>query len=311
LHADCDEFYLQERSARNPISPERRPMSHPPRRIDHAVFAVRDLEAAALFYRRLGFQVGARNRHPWGTENRLIQLGTSFIELITVGPAAAAIPDFEPGRFSFGAFVRDYLSRREGFAMLALQSEDAKADAASFCREGLGAFEPFSFERTGRRPDGSEAPLAFTLAFAQPPGAPSVGFFTCQHHFPQNFWNPLLQRHENGASAIAEVGLISAHPQRYQDFLCALSRSCAVRDERGGLSIRLRDTRLTVASAEPAEADLQLHSVTIRVPDLSAQADRLEKGEVGFAASRTGLAIPAESAFGVAIRLESRDLSAS
>lgn len=281
-------------------------MSHPPRRIDHAVFAVHDLEAAALFYRRLGFQVGARNRHPWGTENRLIQFDTSFIELITMGPEAEAISDFEPGRFSFGGFVRDYLSRREGFAMLALQSEDAKADAAAFAREGLGACEPFSFERTGDRPDGSEAPLAFTLAFAQPPGAPPAGFFTCQHHFPQNFWNPLLQRHENGASAIAEVGLLAAHPQRYQDFLCALSRSCAERSDRGGLSIRLRDARLTVASVEPVEADLQLHSVTIRVPDLLAQADRLEKGRVAFAATRTGLGIPAESAFGVAIRFAPR-----
>lgn len=284
-------------------------MSPRPRRLDHAVFAVHDLEAAALFYRRLGFQVGARNRHPWGTENRLIQFGNSFIELITVGRDAGAIPDFEPGRFSFGAFVRDYLSRREGFAMLALQSEDAKADAAAFSRDGLGAFEPFSFERTGRRPDGSEARLAFTLAFAQPPGAPSAGFFTCQHHFPQNFWNPLLQRHENGASAIAEVGMISGHPQRYQDFLCALSGSCAQQGERDGLSIRLRDARLTVASAEAAGADLQLHSVTIRVPDLSVRADRLEKGQVAFSATRTGLGIAAESAFGVAIRLESQDLS--
>lgn len=284
-------------------------MSHPPRRIDHVVFAVHDLEAAALFYRQLGFQVGARNRHPWGTENRLIQFATCFIELITVGPHAEAIADFEPGRFSFGAFVRGYLSRREGFAMLALQSEDAQADADSFSRNGLGAFEPFSFERTGRRPDGSEAPLAFTLAFAQPPGAPSAGFFTCQHHFPQNFWNPLLQRHENGASAIAEVGLITAHPRRYQDFLCALSGSCAERDERGVLSIQLRGARLTVASAEPAETDLQLRSLTIRVSDLPARADRLEQARVAFTASRTALDIPAECAFGVGIRLQARDSS--
>ncbi|WP_281024020.1 VOC family protein [Microvirga flavescens] len=42
-----------------------------PRRIDHLVIAVHDLDKAADFYRRLGFQVGARNRHSWGTENRL------------------------------------------------------------------------------------------------------------------------------------------------------------------------------------------------------------------------------------------------
>ena len=41
------------------------------RRIDHLVVAVRDLDEAGRFYERLGFQVGARNRHPWGTENRI------------------------------------------------------------------------------------------------------------------------------------------------------------------------------------------------------------------------------------------------
>ncbi|WP_146038764.1 VOC family protein, partial [Paracoccus sp. SY] len=43
------------------------------RHIDHVVVAVRDLDGAADLYARLGFQVGPRNRHPWGTENRIIQ----------------------------------------------------------------------------------------------------------------------------------------------------------------------------------------------------------------------------------------------
>ena len=63
------------------------------RRIDHLVVAVRDLDEAGSFYRRLGFQVGARNRHPWGTENRLVQFSDSFIELITVGEGAANAPN--------------------------------------------------------------------------------------------------------------------------------------------------------------------------------------------------------------------------
>jgi catechol 2,3-dioxygenase-like lactoylglutathione lyase family enzyme len=55
-----------------------------PRRIDHLVLAVHDLDAAADFYRILGLQVGARNRHPWGTENHVVQFQSSFLELITV-----------------------------------------------------------------------------------------------------------------------------------------------------------------------------------------------------------------------------------
>jgi catechol 2,3-dioxygenase-like lactoylglutathione lyase family enzyme len=34
------------------------------RGLDHIIHAVRDLDAAAELYRRLGFTVGARNRHP-------------------------------------------------------------------------------------------------------------------------------------------------------------------------------------------------------------------------------------------------------
>jgi catechol 2,3-dioxygenase-like lactoylglutathione lyase family enzyme len=83
------------------------------RRIDHLVVAVHDLDQAGSFYQRLGFQVGARNRHPWGTENRIVQLPSSFIELITVGEGAAIAPH-RASAFSFGAFVQDYLRGREG-----------------------------------------------------------------------------------------------------------------------------------------------------------------------------------------------------
>ena len=277
------------------------PMSHTPRRIDHLVFAVHDLDAAGALYQRLGFQVGPRNRHPWGTENRLIQFGSSFIELITVGGGAKALPGHEPGRFSFGGFVRDYLSQGEGFAMLALESDDAAVDAARFAREGIGAFEPFFFERQGRRPDGSETHVAFTLAFAREPGAPRAGFFLCQHHFPENFWNPALQRHENRASAIAEVGMIATLPQKHRAFLSVFSGTLAHEDERGRLALHMRGSRLTVGSAATDDGNLQLHSLTVCIPDAEAQADRLKKVNISFAATADGLRIAAGTAFGVTI----------
>jgi catechol 2,3-dioxygenase-like lactoylglutathione lyase family enzyme len=74
-------------------------MSQARRRIDHLVHAVRDLEAASELYRRLGFRVGACNRHTGGTENRLVQFGSSFVELITVGDRPEEVPPHEPGAF--------------------------------------------------------------------------------------------------------------------------------------------------------------------------------------------------------------------
>jgi catechol 2,3-dioxygenase-like lactoylglutathione lyase family enzyme len=278
-------------------------MTHTPRRIDHVVVAVHDLDAASAFYQRLGFQVGARNRHSWGTENRLIQFGSSFIELITVGSDASAIADHEPGRFSFGGFVRDYLREREGLAMLVLDSDDAVADAALFADKGLGAFEPFFFERKGRRPDGSETQVAFTLAFAVDAEAPRAGFFVCQQHFPENFWNPAFQRHDNGASAIGSVGMVAASPPMHQFFFSTFGGSAARQDAQGLVSIGLRAGGLTIRP-DDRQAGLRLHSMTIRVPDAKAQAERLTRAGIPYVAMSAGLCISPETAFGLAICFE-------
>ena len=81
-----------------------------PRGLDHIVHAVRDLDAAAEFYRRAGFTVGARNRHEWGTHNHIVQFPGVFVELIAVGEPEL-IRVGAPGTFSFGAFMRDFLAR--------------------------------------------------------------------------------------------------------------------------------------------------------------------------------------------------------
>lgn len=156
------------------------------RGLDHLVIGVADLDAAGAFYERLGFRVGARNHHPWGTENRIIQFPGAFLELITIGDATL-IPPHAPRYFSFGAFVRDALARGEGMSMLVLESRDSAGDAEGFRIAGIGDFEPFFFERQARRPDGSEVRVAFSLAFAENRAAPECGFFLCQQHEPQNF----------------------------------------------------------------------------------------------------------------------------
>jgi hypothetical protein len=43
-----------------------------PHGLDHIVHVVHDLDGAAEFYGRAGFTVGARNRHAWGTHNRIV-----------------------------------------------------------------------------------------------------------------------------------------------------------------------------------------------------------------------------------------------
>lgn len=269
------------------------------RRIDHLVVAVRDLDEAGEFYGRLGFQVGARNRHPWGTENRLVQLRSSFIELIAVGQDGRAIAPHGPREFSFGAFVRDYLKQREGLAMLVLDSRGAKADAASFASAGIGDFAHFFFERKGVRPDGSEAHVAFTLAFAVDPAAPDAGFFVCEQHFPENFWNPKFQDHPNGAANVTAVQFSASHPAAHQKFLRAFAGAAP----DAGPGISLDGGRIDVVPAAHG-ADARFTAFAVAVPDLDRQARRLLEAGIPFEQAGGHLSVPAKAAYGVEIRFE-------
>jgi hypothetical protein len=191
------------------------------RGIDHIVHAVRDLDAGAELYRRLGFQVGARNRHPraWGTQNHIVQLPGVFVELLGLGDTSQTVPH-APGVFSFGAFNRDFLARQEGLSMLVLEGRGAP-DAEAFRAAGIGDFALYELDREGKRPDGTPIKVAFTLAFAADPRAPDVGFFTCQHRHPENFWNPAFQVHPNTASGVAGVVLVAENPTDHHIFLSA------------------------------------------------------------------------------------------
>jgi Glyoxalase-like domain len=192
-----------------------------PRGLDHIVHAVRDLDAAAELYRRLGFTVGARNRHSWGTHNHLVQLPGFFVELLTMAePEKLGSDGFST---MFGRFNQSFLARQEGLSMLLLESGDAAADAAAFRAAGVGASEAMKFEREGKRPDGSTVKVAFSLTFARDNKAPDTGFATCQQHFPENFWNPAFQQHPNTASGVAGVVLVADNPTDHHIFLSAFT----------------------------------------------------------------------------------------
>lgn len=207
------------------------------RGLDHIVHAVRDLDAAAAAYRALGFTVGARNKHPWGTHNHLVQFPGFFIELLTL-----AEPDKLSGDVfseNFGVYNRDFAARHEGLSMLVLESKDSVGDGAAFEATSIAASGSVRFDREGRRPDGSPVHVAFSLAFAKDQAASQIGFFTCQQHYPDNFWNPAFQRHDNGAIGIAAVVIVAEEPQRHREFLLAYTGANDAVPDGNGFSIAL------------------------------------------------------------------------
>lgn len=283
-----------------------------PRGLDHLVVGVRDLDAACALYEQLGFRVGARNRHPWGTENRIVQFPGSFLELISVGDAGA-IEEPRPGRFSFGAFVRDALARGEGMSMLVLESRDAQADNRAFAAAGIGAFEPFSFERKARRPSGEEVRVAFSLAFADDPEAPECGFFVCEQHEPQNFWNPDFQRHANGATGLSAAIMLTDDPEKHRAFLTSFTGGADILEGNEDFVVDLPRGRIDVLDAEAASAIYQTPpdptparflGFCVTVAALEPVAERLRDAGIPFAQGEERLVVPPEAALGCVIAFE-------
>ena len=181
------------------------------RALDHLVLAYRDLDAAAERFRAQGFLVSARNRHPWGTANHVVQFDGAYLELIGLGPDYRRPAPDDPVA-PFAGHVADFLAVREGLAMVALRSTDAQADAREFAAAGWSQTPLFAFERTGLR-DGRERKLAFSLAFVGQQAFDAPRWFVCQHHHPENFWDAAAQAHPNGAVGVGEVG-VAADPGR-------------------------------------------------------------------------------------------------
>ena len=131
-------------------------------------------DAAAALYRGLGFTVGSRNRHPWGTHNHIVQLPGFFIELLTL-----AEPDkLGSDGFSqlFGAYNRDFLKSHEGLSLLILKSRDADADEKDFRAAAIAASDVMRFEREGRRPDGSSVKPCVLARFRRRHARPANPF---------------------------------------------------------------------------------------------------------------------------------------
>jgi len=269
------------------------------RGLDHIVHAVRDLDVAAALYERLGFVVGARNRHPWGTHNRIIQLPGFFVELLTVAEPGKLGPD----GFArlFGGFNRDFLARHEGFSLLMLESRDAASDAGLFRDAGIAASEALRFEREGRRPDGTPVTVGFSLAFARDAAAPGAGFAVCQQHFPENFWNPAFQAHPNTASGVAGVVLVAENPSDHHIFLSAFagerellatSTGITVTTPRGTIQVMdpsAYGRHFGVAAPDIGEG-ARLAALIVSVRDMAAAEALVKKADVP-AATRMGRAI--------------------
>ena len=283
------------------------------RGLDHVVHAVRDLEAAAEFYRRLGFTVGARNRHAWGTHNHLVQLPGFFVELLTVAePEKLGSDGFSA---LFGTFNRVFLKDQTGLSMLILESDDAVAEAARFRSAAIGVSDAMHFEREGKRPDGMTVKVGFSLAFARDAKAPAIGFAVCQQHFPENFWNSAFQQHPNTASGIGSAVLVAENPSDHHSFLSAYARGRELSATSSGITASMPrgDIKVMDPSAfrshfgtEPPDVShgARLAAMQFRVRDRAALNRVLKAGGVAVSSRMGTTIVGPETAIGATLAFD-------
>lgn len=281
--------------------------------LDHIVLMVRDLDAAAADFARMGFQIGGENIHPFGTKNRLIQLHGFFIELLAVA-APAIVPTWTTDAFSFSQFNRSFLERiGEGASMLVLESGDAAADQRNFDNIGIAKGDLFAFERKGQLSDGTEVDLGFRLAFALDDSIPDAGFFVCeQTHRPENFWDPALQRHPNRAATVTEAVLTAENPSDHHIFFSGLTGIRDFVSNSTGIRFQTPRGRIEVITpvafedryGEPAPPGVRLAALHLAATIPADTAMMLEQGAIAFERRHDRIVVPAAAGHGLVLAFE-------
>lgn len=182
--------------------------------LDHVVVTVRDLDAAAEQWRRLGFAVSPRGTHSpiLGTGNYTIMFGEDYVELLGI------LTETEQNKPT-----RDYLAKREGLERAAFTTDDATAGAAELKARGFDALGPIHFGRPVDLPGGGTGEARFNVfrwPLNEQPGG--LRIFACQHLTRETVWIPELLEHANGAKRIIRLEVLAADPKAAAEHLARL-----------------------------------------------------------------------------------------
>ena len=273
---------------------------------DHAVVAVRDLDAAAEKWRSLGFTVSPRGTHSphLGSGNYTIVFDVDYIELLGV---LAETPHNAP--------TRAFLAQREGVERVAFTARDSAAGVAELQARGIAALGPVDFGRPVDLPDGGKSEARFRVMHwpvDERPGG--LRIFACQHLTREAVWIKSLQSHANTAHRLLQIEMLTPDPKaagaqmtRLIDQPAETLADGAVRVHSGGsradflfldqTTLAKRHPGVSLAGL-PAEGAVGLR---IGVADAAAAAQAV--GSAAIVGERS-VTVPASAATGVMITFE-------
>lgn len=259
--------------------------------IDHPLVAVRDIDKACEDFARLGFFINPRHHHPWGTDNHLLMFPENFIEVISVYDSTKLDLTNENG-FAFGRFISDSIERKEGISLVALHSEDARADHQLMEQRQVENQGLVDFRRVAHRPDGSEEEAVVSLVMLINSECSAISHFFCHQHKPDLVWVESWMNHPNGANAITGVSYVAENPEDFIKRFQGIYGDTAVTFKPGFLTITTDRGNFEVLS--PSQASTRFAGVEI--PDKVALAGNTESLTGGVAIRVSTHSIPQATA---------------
>lgn len=197
----------------------------PPTVIDHVLLPVADLdEGARLLLDRYGLESVAGGRHPKvGTANRIVPLGSQYLELIAI-----VDPD-EAAATLLGRRVARALKDGKTFVAWAVRTQDLDAVRRKLAAAGW-ALRPI-VEGSRNRPDGQV--LSWRTQDVDPSPVPIAIPFVIEWRIPDGLHpGRTPARHRGGVTTLRRVVVGAQHPGQVRDQLRLLLGNSDLYDVR-------------------------------------------------------------------------------
>jgi hypothetical protein len=257
--------------------------------LDHVGFMLRDLDAGAERWRKLGFKLSLRSPQmgrvpgesemaPWATSNHCAMFERGYLELIGVTNPE----NFNP----WTAF----LDRFEGPHITALRCEDADRTYAALSGR-IDHFDP-PLQRLRNAPYGDGVrPFKFRNIFSQDAHFPEGRYIVIEHQTPEVIWQDELMVQPNGAKSLAELIFCADGQSGLLDRLARISGEKSGGEEGRKVLELGGGGRLSVIDAAgfaarypgaPEPAQPAVAAAVIGVESLARLVDILEENSVRF-----------------------------
>jgi catechol 2,3-dioxygenase-like lactoylglutathione lyase family enzyme len=216
--------------------------------LDHVGFMVRNLDAAAARWERLGFLLSRRSRQmgkipgksdmaPWASSNQCVMFERGYLELIGI-----TNPE------EFNPWSR-FLNRFEGPHITALRCENGEKAYEALSRR-IEHFDP-PLQRLRKAPFGEgEREFRFRNIFSQDDHFPEGRYIIIEHQTPEVIWQDELMIQPNGAVELAELVFCADVHEGLLDRLSCISGEEALETEAGGFIELSGGGSLSVLSEE-------------------------------------------------------------